>query len=157
MRVEQIMSRDVAICTADDSLARAARIMWDRDCGCVPVVEPSNAEQRVVGMITDRDVCMAALHQRGSLEEITVSSAMSRQVFSCRPDDPVEIAVKILQEQQVHRLPVIADERLVGILSLADVAREAQREHAAGIREVSDFEVAEAVEAISVPREATVH
>jgi CBS domain-containing protein len=158
MRVAQIMSRDVAVCKGEDSLRTAAQIMWDRDCGCVPVVAYPDGEQRVVAMITDRDICMAALHQRRGLEDMTVESAMSREIFACRPDDPVELAVKILQEKQVHRLPVIdGDGRLAGILSLADVAREARREHAAASREVSDFEVAETVEAISLPREATLH
>jgi predicted transcriptional regulator len=155
MRVEEIMTKNVAVCTTEDSLATAARLMWQRDCGCIPVVAPGDGRS-VVAMITDRDICMAAMHQGGTLESLRVSSAMSQDLAACRQDDPIELAVKLLQEKQLHRLAVIGqDDRLCGILSLADVAREAEREHTRPQREVRDFEVAEALEAICAPRDAT--
>jgi CBS domain-containing protein len=158
MKVEDLMTREIAVCTPEDSLRMAARIMWEKDCGCVPVVSPDDGKKRVIGMLTDRDICMTAVHQGGSLDDLRVSAAMSHGVVSCRPGDSVELAVKLLQEQQIRRLPVIGEEeQLVGLLSLADVAREARREHALLRREVSDFEVAVALEAICAPREAMVH
>jgi CBS domain-containing protein len=158
MKVEEIMTKEMAVCTPEDSLATAARLMWQHDCGCIPVVAPGDGARTVVAMITDRDICMAAMHQGGALDSLRVSSAMSQGVAACRPDDPIELAVKVLQEKQLHRLPVIGqDDRLCGLLSLADVAREAQREHARPQREVSDFEVAGALEAICAPREAALH
>jgi len=134
MKVEQIMTRDVSTCRPQDSLSVAARMMWDHDCGCVPVVEGES----VVGMITDRDVCMAAYTQGRSLGSIPVASAMSKQLHSCRSDESIMVAERTLRLHRVRRLPVVdADGRLVGILSLNDIAREAAREHDPIVREVS--------------------
>jgi CBS domain-containing protein len=150
MKVEQIMRHDVATCCPDDTLNVAARLMWERDCGSVPVVHDGG---KVVAMLTDRDIAMAALTQGRPLHEIRVSSAMSPDLSSCCPNDPVSLALKILQTRQLHRLPVVTgDGELIGMLSLADVAREARREHASSKREVADGQIAEAVEAITLPR-----
>lgn len=153
MKVEQLMARDVKACGPDEALNRAAQIMWEQDCGCVPVVNRDDGGARVVGMLTDRDICMAAYTQGLPLRAIKVSSAMAREVRTCRATDPVPTALKILQTNQLHRLPVLdADEHLIGLLSLADVAREAARERARGVHEVTDAQVAETVESISEPR-----
>jgi CBS domain-containing protein len=152
MKVEQLMTRTVQMCASDEPLSAVARIMWECDCGCVPVVEQGNGTTRVVGMITDRDVCMAAYMQGRPLSEIIVRSAMSRVVHSCHATDSIAAALKILEEHQLHRLPVLdQDESLIGLLSIADVAREAAREHRREKKEVTDVEVGEAVEAISAP------
>lgn len=149
MKVEQIMTHDVVTCAPDDTLEVAARLMWERDCGAVPVVR----EGHVVAMLTDRDVAMAALLQGRPLHEIPVSGAMSQDVASCHRNDPVSLAVTILKRRQLHRLPVVdGDAELVGFLSLADVAREARREHGRTSPEVSDAQIAETVEAIRQPR-----
>lgn len=154
MKVEQIMARNVRRCAPDDTLDVPARMMWDGDIGCVPVTTSSpGGEHTVVGMLTDRDITMAAYTQGRPLHAIRVATAMSRTVCSCHPSDPVSLAVKILEMNQLHRLPVIeGDMQLVGILSLADVAREAKREMHHARRTMADFRVAEAVEAISQPR-----
>jgi CBS domain-containing protein len=156
MKVEQLMTRNVRTCGAEEPLSAAARIMWEGDCGCVPVVEQADGTARVVGMITDRDICMAAYTQGSPLSEIPVSSAMSREVRSCAATDSIRTAVKILEQNQLHRLPIVdKNDHLVGLLSLADIAREAEREHAGATKkEVSDVEVGEVVEAISAPRSA---
>lgn len=96
---------------------------------------------------------MAAYTQGLPLREIKVSTAMSRELCSCHPSDPLGLAIRILEKNQLHRLPVVSgDMQLVGIVSLADVAREAQREQGHTQRDVADVQVAEAVEAISQPR-----
>lgn len=153
MKVEQLMTRNVQTCRASDGLERAAQLMWEHDCGVVPVMADGNGAARVVGMLTDRDICMAAYTQGRRLEDIPVASAMSREVFSCRPTDALAVALKVMQTNRVHRLPVVdQDDRVVGLLSLADVAREAEREHGANTIEVSDLAIAAAIEAISVSR-----
>jgi CBS domain-containing protein len=152
MNVEQLMTRTVRSCLPDDSLNAAARIMWEADCGCVPIVEPADGRRRVVGMITDRDICMAAYTQGRPLDEIPIHSAMAKKVYCCHTTDAVETAIGLLEAKQVHRLPVLdRDDDLVGMLSLADIAREARREHAGGMHEVGDAQVAEVIEAISEP------
>lgn len=150
MKVEQIMTHDVVTCVPDDTLEVAARLMWDHDCGAVPVTR----DGRVVAMLTDRDVAMAALLQGRPLHEIAVSSAMSQDLASCQRGDPVSLALAILTRRQLHRLPVVdGDSELVGMLSLTDVARQARREHGRIAPEVSDTQIAEAVEGICLPRD----
>jgi CBS domain-containing protein len=127
--------------------------MWEHDCGVVPVLGEGNGTARVVGMITDRDICMAAYTQGRRLEEIAVSSAMSREVLSCRPTDALAVALKIMETNKLHRVPVVDQEdRIVGIISLADIAREARYEHGSNMVQVSDLAVAAALEAISTSR-----
>jgi CBS domain-containing protein len=153
MNVEQIMTRSVRVCTRSDALSEAARLMWEHDCGAVPVVEaPGSA--RVVGMITDRDVCMAAYTQGRPLHEIPVGSACGDHVVTCAPSDSVDVALRILRAHQLHRLPVVGEDGgMVGMLSLCDVAREAAREEGPWKKAVSSSDVGRVVEAIRAPRE----
>lgn len=151
MKVRELMARDVKCCGTYNTLNTAAQMMWDNDIGCVPIVE---RDGRVIGMLTDRDICMAAYTQGVSLTGALVTSAMSKELFSCAPDDDVAFAEKLMREKQVRRLPVIdAGGRLVGILSLNDIAREAQREaEAKKAREVTDAEIASVMASVCAPR-----
>jgi len=132
MTVGQLMSRQIRTCRPDDSLNTAARIMWEEDCGCVPVVQESGAEHpRLVGILTDRDVCMAAYTQGKPLSAIAVTSIMQRDLATCVATDPIGVALAVLRTRRLHRLPVVEnDAELVGVLSLADIARESKREEA---------------------------
>src|SRR5262245_52107889 len=115
MKVEQLMSRTVKRCLATETLNRAAQLMWESDCGCVPVVDDDG---RAVGMITDRDVCMAAYTQGAPLASIGVASAMAHDLRSCRGSDTIVEAESIMRAAQVRRLPVVdAEGRVVGLLS----------------------------------------
>lgn len=121
--VRSLMTAAVRTCRVEDCLADAARVLWDDDCGALPVL----SNDRVVGMLTDRDVCMATYTQGKSPAELRVEAAMSRQLFSCAPDESVGSALGIMSDKRVRRLPVIdAEGELVGVLSLADVARWAR-------------------------------
>lgn len=152
MQVEQLMSRDLATCGPDDSLQDAARKMWERDCGSLPVC---GADGRVLGMVTDRDICMNACFEDRPLSQLTVSHAMSGDVQVCNPGNSLNDAERLLQEGQLHRLPVIEDDgRLVGIITLADIAREAAREREMGMHDVEPDEVGITVSAVSQPRAA---
>jgi len=127
--------------------------MWETDCGCVPIVEKEEGGPRVIGMITDRDICMAGYTQGRPLSAIRVDSAMAKQLHTCRPTDSIEEALNILRTHQVRRLPVVDNGgRLVGMLSLADAAREAVREHGRKGREVTEAGIGEVLEAICVSR-----
>jgi CBS domain-containing protein len=123
MNASELMTRNVKSCRADDNLQRAAEIMWEVNCGAVPVVDP---DRRVIGVITDRDVCMAAYTQGRHLAHIPVSSAMAKQVYCVRESDDLEAAEALMARVRVRRLPVLnADGRLAGILSMNDLARHA--------------------------------
>jgi CBS domain-containing protein len=121
MKVQDLMTTEVGSCRAFDGADRAAQIMWERDCGAVPVLDQ---EGSVVAMLTDRDLCMAAMTQGRALSEIRVSSAMSKSLWACRPDDDLSQAEALMRMRKVRRLPVVdAEGRLLGILSLSDLAR----------------------------------
>ena len=151
MRVEQIMARSVQSCRQEDSLARAAQLMWDHDCGCLPV-SGGDGGARVVGVITDRDICMSALFQGSPLGELRVSEAMSKQLQVCGPRDSLAAAEKKLREARIRRLPVVDDEGvLVGMISLADLAQEAARERGTAKREITESEVVDTLATICEP------
>lgn len=153
MLVKQIMSQPVATCTPDSTLNQAAQLMWDFDCGVLPVVD---GEGRAIAMLTDRDICMAALMQGKPLGEIPVRTAMSKELFSCEPEASLSEAEMILQERRIHRIPVLdSDRRPVGLLSLNDLARMALQQHpsAPGVMDgVSSSSVARTLAAVCSPR-----
>jgi CBS domain-containing protein len=126
MKVKDLMTTDVKCCSEFSSLNTAAKIMWGHDIGCVPIVDKN---ERLVGMVTDRDICMSAYLQGMALKGALVSTAMSKDVSFCRPEDDLTTAEKLMQEKQIHRLPVIDVQRkLIGIISVNDIAREAASE-----------------------------
>lgn len=120
MKVDDIMTRDVRSCSPDESLSSAAQIMWEMDCGAVPVVD---AERRVIGMITDRDICMASHLQGVILGDASVASAMARDIKCCGPHDSPATVQALMQQHKIRRVPVVdAEQRLIGIVTLADLA-----------------------------------
>lgn len=126
MLVKQIMSQPAVYCHTRDSLQTAAQKMRDAECGAVPIVDDSGA---TVAMLTDRDICMAACTQAKLLADIPVLSAMSRELISCTPDDTLLYAEMLMRNYQLHRLPVLdAASKLVGVLSLNDMAQAAARQ-----------------------------
>lgn len=123
MKVKEIMTASPKACSLSNNLADAAGLMWDNDCGILPVV----AEGKVVGLVTDRDICMAAALKGRQLTNIAVEETISGKVFSCKPDDDVHSALKTMQENKVRRLPVVAaDGTLKGVLSMNDVVLKAE-------------------------------
>ncbi len=126
MKVRELMVRHVATVNPDDGLDRAAKLMSERNCGCLAVVDD---EYRPLAMVTDRDVCLAAWRSDLPLSRLTVRNAMSPTLFTCRPGDPVGEAEDLMGLHQVRRLPVIDDGgRLEGLIALDDIAAEARRE-----------------------------
>jgi CBS domain-containing protein len=122
--VRSIMTVGVITCEPGDTLSRAAQLLWDHDCGALPVLA---SDGKLLGTITDRDICMAAYSQGCTLAAGKVQSAMSRDVLACDVEDTIERALELMRSRQLRRLPVVQpDGRLAGILSLADVARFAR-------------------------------
>lgn len=153
MRIEQLMQKNVRTVTAEQTLNDAAQILWERDCGCVPVVS-EDGTRRVVGMLTDRDIVMAAYTQGRDLHGIRVCAAMSPSVQTCRPGDTVEDAEAILRQAQVRRLPVVDEaDQLVGIVSLSDLARAAAGCRSQKKPAIDEAGVAETLASICRPRE----
>jgi CBS domain-containing protein len=129
VKVSEAMTGEVLCCAADATLNDAAHLMWERDCGFVPVTERESG--RFVGVVTDRDICMAAYTKGRPLGEIPVGHVMSREVISIKAEDDVARAFELLRRHQIHRLPVLdARGQLVGVVSLTDLARTASRKRA---------------------------
>jgi CBS domain-containing protein len=153
MKVSDLMTREVCACWSNESLDRAARLMWESDCGSLPVLDQNG---RVTGMITDRDVCMAAYTQTRLLVQIPVWRAMSPALYSCGPEEELGTVEARMRSNQVRRLPVVDDDgRLRGILSLADIAQVAAREGKANAvpgKKVSFAEVGATLAAVTAPR-----
>jgi CBS domain-containing protein len=120
MKVQNVMTTEV-FCVGDaQSLQDAAHLMWEHDCGSAPVVDDDN---QIMGMITDRDIAMAAYVNGGSLKAIPVSLVQSKQVVCCKSGDEIDDVQHLMQMNQVHRIPVIDDTgQPVGIVSLNDIA-----------------------------------
>ena len=152
MKVSELMTTDVRNCWANEPLDRAAKLMWESDCGSLPVLDQNG---KVVGMITDRDICMAAFTQAELLARIPISRAMSPELHSCAPDEDLDKVEKRMRAHQIRRVPVLDNEgRLRGVLSLADIAQRAAKEAKgkAGSRQVSFAEVGETLAAVTTPR-----
>lgn len=121
MLVKQVMARRLATVAVDDTLADAVSLMRERSCGFLPVL----ADEALVGVVTDRDAAFAALNHQVALGEIRVRDAMKTQVVSCRPEDDIAQVHFLMRRALVRRLPVLDNGTLVGIISLADLARVA--------------------------------
>lgn len=123
MKVQDVMTTAVRSCPPTANLAEVAAIMWEADCGIVPVV---NERAEVLGVVTDRDIAIA-LGTRGTpAAQVHASEAMSVPVVCCVPEDTVTAALAQMQKHRVHRLPVTGiGGVLLGVLSLNDVVRHA--------------------------------
>ena len=119
MRVQDVMTKTVASCRSDANLAEATALMWEYNCGLLPVVSDQG---NVTGVITDRDICVALGTRDQRACEIKVSDVAYRAAVLCDADDDVRSALKTMAQERVRRLPVVDHEgALVGILSLDDV------------------------------------
>ena len=121
MKVNELMSQPAVTCPAGDTMENAARLMWEFDCGMIPVVHDDG---RLAGVITDRDICMAAYTQGRELRIIPIASGMAKAPIAVHANDSIESAENLMRDNQVRRLPVIDDHgRPVGVLSMNDLAR----------------------------------
>jgi CBS domain-containing protein len=120
MIVKDVMSAHPATCAPDDHLGTAVWRMWRADCGFLPVT----SGDQVVGVITDRDVAVSLMLRGRKPEEILVGEVMQGNdgLVACDSSDPVRLAMELMREHQLHRLPVLEDGDLVGVVSLNDLA-----------------------------------
>ena len=150
MKVQEIMTSDVQCCGPDTNLVAAAKMMWDSDCGALPVL---NVQGQVMGMITDRDICMAAATKNKPASDITVWETVSGKVYTCHMSDDVHTALDIMKRGKVRRLPVVDEDGVLqGIVAMNDfvlLAGEAKGEKAPGL---SYEDVVRTMKAISVHR-----
>ena len=145
MLVKSIMTSEVESCAPDTTLAAAARIMSNRDCGIVPVLD---SQRKLLGVITDRDVCLAVATRFRSPEELPVRDVMTQKVYTCSPDDDTRTVLNVMKNHAVRRVPVVtADGRLNGVISIDDLVLRADSHKGAA---VSDEHVLDALKSICV-------
>ena len=137
--IADVMSRDAISVTPDDTIQRAAELMDDLDIGALPVTEGN----RLIGMITDRDITIRATAAGLGPEETLVTEVMSEDVCHCYEDQSIDEVMQDMRDIQVRRVPVVSrdDHTLIGIVSLADLANS----------EAEDEETAETLREISSP------
>ena len=133
MNIRDIMTPNPRTVSPDDSIESAARIMRDEDTGAVPVVQNG----RPVGMLTDRDIVIRAVAAGGSAR--SVREIVTERFISVSPDATTREATDLMSEHQIRRLPVVENERLVGIVSLGDLA----------VKEAKDRRVGDTLQSIS--------
>lgn len=116
------MTRDVQTLPPEATIKQAAESMKAADIGAIPICE----EGRLLGMITDRDIAIRGVAEGRHPEETKASEIMSRDVIACREDQTIEEVARLMQEIQIRRLPVVdAEQRVIGIVSLDDLATRA--------------------------------
>ena len=126
MKVKKVMTADVGFCAAEETLAKAAAIMRQRDCGAVPVVD---GEKKVIGMITDRDIALAAASRDKKPSQIKAREAVESGVLACclETDDALD-ALKKMRRAKVGRLAVVGENgELTGIISITDLILKAPK------------------------------
>lgn len=123
MKVKDVMTQQAKAIWLTESLADAAKLMWDNDCGVLPVIKDG---RKVVGMITDRDICMALAIRDTQPSRVSIEEVMNGQVYSVNADDDIDQALNAMQEHKIRRLPVLNSEGdLEGILSINDIVLNA--------------------------------
>ena len=148
MKIEQLMTKATRTCRLGHSLSEVAQMMRVNDCGCLPVTA-DNGSQRLLGMITDRDICIAVRSAEDAPGGTQAGDVMTELVRACNPGDSISEAIAIMGEARVRRLPVVDDsERVVGLLSLADLALEAVRQATWKKTEITTAEVGRLLAAI---------
>jgi CBS domain-containing protein len=138
-RVNEVMTRDPQCVTENDDIRQVAKLMLDCDCGAIPVVQSEN-DKKVIGMITDRDIVVRIVAAGKDASSAKVSEAMSRGAHTVREDASLDSVYSIMAKEQVRRVPVVdKDDRIIGIVAVADVANEDE----------ADRKLAKTVEGIS--------
>jgi CBS domain-containing protein len=147
MKVVDMMMGTPYYCRPDSNLGEATELMWRGNCGFLPVIA---SEGNLIGVLTDRDICIALGTRGRPSGEVAVRDVMSKKIFSCAPDDDVRTALRAMSEGRVRRLPVISKGgSLVGVISMDDVLLRAEAGGAGKAAGVSVDEIVNSFRAIN--------
>jgi CBS domain-containing protein len=139
MKVKEIMSQSAVCCNPETNVGAAVELMWVRNCGMLPVVGP---DQKLIGIVTDRDICIAMGTRNGLAGELTVGEIATRNVFTCKPDEEIHEAMQTMATQHVRRLPVVNEKGVPqGILSMDDIITHGDLNKWEGCCELSAEEI----------------
>jgi CBS domain-containing protein len=147
MKVKEVMMGTPYYCQMDSNLGSATELMWNGNCGFLPVMGPDG---KITGVVTDRDICIALGTRNCRAGEITVREVMSHRLFACSPEDDIHIALQTMKEGGVRRLPVLGrDGNLAGVISMDDILLRAEPLTIGKRPELSSEEVVKAYRAIN--------
>jgi CBS domain-containing protein len=147
MKVLEMMRGTPYFCHRESNLGEATELMWKGNCGFLPVV---GSDEKVVGVVTDRDICIALGTRGRPPGDVAVADVMSKRVYSCAPDHDVRVALGAMRDGRVRRLPVITKEgKLVGVISMDDVLVRAEGPSAPKTTGVSAEDIVSAFRAIN--------
>ena len=147
MKAKEAMMGTPYYCQPETNLGSATELMWNANCGFLPV---EATDGKVIGVITDRDICIALGTRSRVAGDIAVGEVMSGKLYSCAPDDDIHLALQTLKEGKVRRLPVIAQKgSLVGVISMADILLRTEPMSLGREPELSSDEVVRAYRAIT--------
>jgi CBS domain-containing protein len=150
MKVQDVMMRTPAFCDPETNLGAAVELLWNRNCGMLPIVD---AQQKVVGVVTDRDLCVALGTRNRLAGDIKAGEVASGRVYSCRPEDDMRAALETMAKQRVRRLAVVNKQgALEGVLSMDDVVLHAEAGWDGRIPELSHAEIVETLRRIYGPQ-----
>jgi CBS domain-containing protein len=139
MKVKEVMMGTPYTCGKEANLGEAAELMWKGNCGFLPI---TGADGRVCGVITDRDICVALATRHKLAGEVVVGEVSTGRLHACSPEDEIHVALLIMRDARVRRLPVIdADGKAVGVLSIDDLLSHAEPSGSGRIVELSTDEV----------------
>ena len=149
MKVKEIMTSEPATCTQDTSLAAAAKLMWESDCGILPVVDNG----KLAGVVTDRDMYIALATRDKPASRVKVGEVATKTVLTCEPKDDVRAVLATMKQARVRRLPVVGFGGVVlGILSMNDLVLEAGHDKA-----LASDELLETLQAICAHHHPVAH
>lgn len=140
MKVKEVMTKDPVTCSPDATLAEAAHLMWDADCGILPVVDGGEIE----GVVTDRDMFIALATRNLQASNLKVGAVATKPVISCAPEDDVQQALSLMKHALVRRIPVLGfGGTVLGIVSMNDIVLAAN-----GDESLTDEDVVDALKTI---------
>jgi CBS domain-containing protein len=138
-KCSDVMTKDPSCCLATDTVTKAAQWMRDEKVGSIPVIE-NDKTKKLIGIVTDRDLTLEVIANGRDAKTTKVSDVMTQELITCNADDDVQNAVDAMAENQLRRIPVVdADQKIVGIISQADVATriDEPQETAKMVKEIS--------------------
>lgn len=139
MKVKEVMMGTPYYVSLEANLGMATELMWKGNCGFLPVVD---AEKKVCGVITDRDICVALGTRDQTAGHVLVEEVVQRKVYACNPEDDIHVALQTMREGHVRRLPVVASNgNLAGVVSMDDLLLHAEPDRIGREPELSADEV----------------
>jgi len=140
MKVKEIMTQSAVCCGSETNVGGAVELMWNRNVGMLPVV---NKDGKLIGVVTDRDICIAMGTRTCLPGDLSVGEIATREVFTCKPNDDIHEALLEMGEHQVRRLPVVSDQGVPqGLLSMDDLIVHSELGKLRGACDLSAEEVA---------------